>query len=419
MQTVLLKSRTSKGKIKYWECVVEHFKDYSEIRTRWWQEGSKIQLTIDKITQGKNLDKSNATDHETQSIFEWSRKKRLKEEEGYAQELTDFSDSIDWETGYIPDSFAPPKPAASIEPKDEQELIKNGNALYFRKHNGQRHIIIRYNNGVKIYSRRMEDRTDRFQKQVEIFEQLLDPGEIIDAECVIQSDNPDEIKEICGCKPEEAIKRQKERGWAQFKVFDWLYSNFKPLTDGISDFNEGLDNLIPYTYVDRWEDIQDRFGTDQSELISAAEFVTANKRPQIPNGWEGLVLWDAASVGTKEIRWDGKPSRKAGCYKIKEFDYLDAVAYKWVTGKGKNNNRPAKLLIGLYKDDGTFLEMGECGSGLTEADKDVLLDGTIKLPCSFELQFEEITDKLKFRLPVFIKWRPDKNPIECLLSDIK
>lgn len=408
MNKIKLYNKSSTGKIK----VLEYELKGNKVISRWgyidneqnWQE------TIDEIKVGKNLGKSNEQSPEDCAKFEFERKIRLKSEQGYTQNIKDLSkvqEIINWETGYIADKFCPPKPACSIEQEDIEKLCNAGSAIFEKKSNGQRHFICRYKNGTKIYSRRIEDRTEKFPKQVEIFNKLLEPGDIIDTECVTNDDDPDKIKEIVGSKPEKAIQRQKEKGWAEFKVFDWLYSAFKPFEQIYSVRLAKINKYIK----------------DENNLISPIEVISRNTQPKIPEGYEGLVLWDGNGIGTKEIRIDGKESRKAGCFKIKMMETVDLVCYSWTTGKGKLNNNVATLKLGAYDKDGKLQHVCESGSGLTDALREEILQlsplNNFK-EFTVEIKYEEKIKKSgSLRLPILLRLRPDKPTKECLLEDIK
>ena len=409
MNKIKLFNKSSTGKIK----VLEYELKGNKVISRWgyidneknWQE------TIDEIKIGKNLGKTTEQSPEDCARFQFERKIRLKKEEGYSETLTETnSSSIDWKNGILPNSFAPPKPATSIEQEDEENLARNKCCVYERKHNGQRHFIVRAKKCVRIYSRRLEDRTDRFPEQVKKFEKILRPGSIIDTECVL-NDNPDLIKEVCGSDSEKAIERQNTtHGLANFVVFDWLYLNYEPYLEKYRNRLQLIENTFDTKWIIRPVEILG-YPTKPSEI------------PAIPKGYEGLVLWNLDSIGTKEIRFDGKPSRKAGCFKIKKTNSVDLVCYEWMTGKGKLNDSVATLKLGAYDDDGKLVPICESGSGLTDSVRDEILKlspmNKFKL-FTVEIKYEEKIEKSgSLRLPIFLRIRNDKSPKECLVRDIK
>ena len=416
MNKTTLYNTSSKGKTKVWSiwtkgCVVIK---------EWGLEGHKFQQTEDEV-KGKNIGKANETSPAEQAKFEMERAIRLKTEEGYSPTLKVIaSANIDWENATLPDSFAPSKPEVSIDAEDEAAIVAAGNALYQRKHNGQRAFVIKGTKGnVNIYSRRLELKTDLFPKHVEIFKDILPFGTIIDCECFTKVagtdyEDPDLIKTIFGADAEKAIERQKKQP-VNFVAFDILYKE--------------CEELAPFAYEIRYKHLKflkasiilniiNSEERHQMSRLSAVDIVeNINGSDPVPEHWEGRILRD--KTAPMKIRWDGKPDRKSGSWKKKNFKECDVVAYKWVTGKGKNNDRPAKLFVGAYDDNGVLVPISEAGSGLTEKHKDEILDGTVKLPITIELKYEEVTPDKSFRLPIFLRFRQDKPIQECLLTDIK
>jgi len=408
MTKTTLYNTSSKGKTKVWSIWVEG----DEVVKEWGLEGHKTQQTRDRV-QGKNIGKSNETTPEEQALFEMERAIRLKTEEGYSPTLkVTASADIDWKNAILPDCFAPSKPEVSIEPEDEAAIVNAGHAIYQRKHNGMRAFVIKGTNGkVNIYSRRLELKTDLFPKHVEFFESILLYGMIVDCECVA-NDDPDLIKTIFGANAEKAIERQKSTD-VEFVIFDMLYNECESIAD--------LKYKERYKYLEKLREkiLLSIIGSQphNMSLLKMISIVENIKVTDLQPSWEGLILRD--SNAPMKIRWDGKPDRKSGSWKKKNFKECDVVAYKWVTGKGKNNDRPAKLFVGAYDDKGNFVNISEAGSGLTEKHKDDILNGVVKFPITIELKYEEVTPDKSFRLPIFLRFREDKPTKECLLTDIK
>lgn len=395
MKSITLYNTSSKGKIKVWTCSLKG----NAITTIWGYEDGAKQETTDIVKEGKNIGKANETTPAEQAEFEWSRRIRLKKETGYNETLIVVnSDNINWDTGQLPDSFAPAKPATSIEPNKEMEMVKQGLARYTRKWNGQRGFIVRHNNGVRIYSRRMEDKTEHFPHIIVEIERCFEPGTILDAEFILD-DNPDLIKEVFGAKADKALERQNSTHKpVEVKIFDLLYLNYKKC-DAIYDMRHQIVRAI----------------LKNEKYIYLEHIVILPKDFKAPKSWEGLVLWDGSSI--TNIRFDGKPDRKSGAYKKKNFKDVDVVCTGWQTGKGKNNFQPAVLNLAAYDKNGQLIEMGDVGSGLTDKDK-YEIQNEWKFPCVIEVQYEEITPKNRFRLPVFLRKRDDKPLKEVTLEDI-
>lgn len=405
MKKITLFATSSAGKPKQWSIWTE---PNGYVCKEWGYIDGAKQTTKDLVKQ-KNLGKSNETSLDEQAELEAQRILDKKREEGYSESLNTANNSeIDWVNAVLPDTFAPSKPETSIEPENEQALIDSGNALYQRKHNGQRAFVIKgRNNNVNIYSRRMELKTDLFPKHVELFAKILPNGTIVDCECVA-NDDPDLIKTIFGADKEKALERQKAQE-VDFIIFDCLYRMEKEQCQNAYQDRYGLlQRLNPLILAEAINRVR--------KHISMVSIVENIDKSALQTSWEGLILRDKSAP--MKIRWDGKPDRKSGSWKKKNFIECDVVAYKWTTGKGKNNDRPAKLFVGAY-DNNKLVEISEVGSGLTEKDKDDILSGKIKLPIAIELKYEEVTPAKSFRLPIFLRFREDKPIKECLLKDIK
>jgi ATP-dependent DNA ligase len=397
VKKVTLYAISSTGKPKQWSIWTEGGYVFQE----WGFTGGKLTSTKDLVKQ-KNIGKANETSLEEQAKLEAQRKLSKKKEEGYSESLSTSNVSeIDWKNAILPDTFAPSKPETSITPEDEETLVKSGNAIYQRKHNGMRAFVIRGENSVNIYSRRLELKTDNFPEHIEAYKDILPSNSIVDCECVA-NDDPDLIKTIFGTHPEKAIERQKNQQ-VTFIIFDVLHWNDEDVTQ--------------LSYTNRMLLLKNENFADH--LVTVVKNIEKPKK--IPKDWEGLILRDRTSP--MKIRWDGKPDRKSGSWKIKNFKECDLVCYEWMTGKGKLNDSVATLKLGAYDDDGKLVHICESGSGLTDEIREEILK--LSPPNKFvnftvEIKYEEKIEKSgSLRLPIFLKIRTDKSPKECLLKDIK
>lgn len=400
MKKTTLYNKSSKGQTKIWSIWTEG----NVVVKEWCLEGCKIQQTRDSV-KGKNIGKANETSDEEQAQFEMERSIRLKTEEGYATSLQNVSTSdIDWAKAILPDCFAPSKPETSIEPEDEAALVNKGAAVYQRKHNGMRAFVIKGTDEVNIYSRRLELKTENFPRHIEFFKTILPNNTIVDCE-VIANDDPDLIKTIFGTHKDKAIERQKNQD-VEFILFDILY------------YNGDDTSVLPYGPIDslktRYKLLKCLETVIQLEKIKLIRVVENIDKPKkIPKEWEGLVLKDRWS--STRIRWDGKPDRKSGSWKIKNFKEIDMVCYNWLTGKGKLNDNVATLQLGLYSHLGSVIPICESGSGLTDEMREEIKG--LKMPFAIEIKYEEITPKGSLRLPIILRIRKDKKVSECTIAD--
>jgi DNA ligase 1 len=91
MQLPKLYSKTSTNKIQTWQIFVS---DNAEIITKFGQLNGKIQTKIEKILEGKNLNKSNATTPYEQAILEASSKYQSKLDAKYSITIDSISDIL-------------------------------------------------------------------------------------------------------------------------------------------------------------------------------------------------------------------------------------------------------------------------------------------------------------------------------------
>lgn len=413
MDKVTLYNKSSKGKIKLWSIWTED----GVVCREWGMQGGKLQRTEDAVVQ-KNVGRANETSYEEQAQFEAERLIRLKREEGYTESINSLETlpTINWTDAILPDSFAPSKPETSVDPADEAALVKSSNAIYQRKHNGMRAFVIKGDGAVNIYSRRMELKTENFPKHVALFKNVLPIRTIIDCEVIATPSNgyedPDLIKTIFGADAEKAIERQLQQT-VDFVIFDVLYY------DG--------DDISSLAYEQRYKALQRLKPALLLEIInrvrqhiSMVDIVENIAKPKkIPADWEGLILRD--KTAPMKIRWDGKPDRKSGSWKIKNFKECDLVCHAWTTGKGRLNDNVATLQLGAYNKAGMLVHVCESGSGLDEESRAEIrkISPNGKTKFVVEIKYEEKTPSGSLRLPIFLRTRPDKKIEECLFEDIK
>jgi ATP-dependent DNA ligase len=275
-----------------------------------------------------------------------------------------------------------------------------------------RAFVIRGENTVNIYSRRMELKTANFPEHVKLFRNIMPICSVLDCE-VVANDDPDLIKTIFGTGEEKAIERQKNQK-VEFIVFDVLYWD----GDDVSCFPYGPLTNTTTRYSIMARGLSPLISLERADTIRLVENLP-NRPTNIPREWEGLVLKDKSS--STKIRWDGKPDRKSGTFKIKNFKEADLVCYEWMKGKGKLNDDVATLKLGMYDAWGTLVHVCESGSGLTDALRQEIRTlspfGKFK-KFTVEIKYEEVTPGKSLRLPILLRLRPDKAPRECVLVDI-
>lgn len=380
MQTVHLVQPSSKGRVKYITLVLEG----DTVSRTWGLIGCKSQSTSNTyvaINQGK----SNELTPEMAAEADFSRIISDKVKEGYKQTdsletgKTEASlDTFDFDSP--PTSFAPAKPIKEIEDNRLARLLGQKIACPTLKENGLRHFIFKGTTGkVTIYTRRMDDHTNKYPHVVQAVKDLpncslLDIELVVDPLLAIEQNLGHTAafnlmqgiskSDTNGGKLKANLDRTMELQRAtpvRGLVFDILYWDGKTMWD--QPYSARL-NLINQHY----QSIQQKqtlFCPTVLNFNSVQEvdaWVKTNQRR-----YEGLVIWDLTS--TSEVVFTGKPKRK-GCYKRKAVLETEVIATGFEPGTGENQNKIGAFLIAQMDLNGKMIDVGKCGAGLTDADRD-------------------------------------------------
>ena len=84
---VTLYQKDTGGRVKVWTIDVKKYRDYSEITIQSGKLGGKLVQNITKVTQGKNIGRSNETDHFTQAVSEMESTILNQLRKGYVSDL--------------------------------------------------------------------------------------------------------------------------------------------------------------------------------------------------------------------------------------------------------------------------------------------------------------------------------------------
>jgi len=280
--------------------------------------------------------------------------------------------------------------------------------------------------------------------------QAVPNGTTIIGEIYYPGKESKDVTRIMGCLADKAIQRQEEEGYIHFYIHDMIkYKNVDFKNVGASERYDALkvmyndQALYEYPYI---------------ELANAYyENIPEKVIDVLDQGEEGMVLKRKTSPYTpgKRPAW--------ATLKIKKVDYLDAVclgfcdATKEYTGKDLDNwnfntsvddNRlqgsyktlceeydkdnvipvtkgyyygwKTAIRVGAYTDEGELIEIGTVASGLTDElredfaqNPDKYLNKVVKIQC-----MELDKQALSLRHPFFKGFRDDKDPEQCLISDI-
>jgi len=311
------------------------------------------------------------------------------------RKATEMNDA-DFDFSSLPDSFAPQKPVQTLPRLD----VVGGEFLFQRKRDGQRHyVLVTADRKVRIYSRKMEEKTQHMPKLRYAIEQLdLPRCTVLDGELIVDRKGQDDFRatgQICRAGTGRAVLAEKDLP-VRFMPFDLLFWREK--------------SVHQEAYRHRWdilEDVIDPYFSD--EMIALPQtfrrFENA-KAMALKEKWEGLVIWDLNAPNS--LRMNGKHVR-AGCYKWKPIQEDDFVATGWKPGNGRLATTMGKLVIAQYVK-GKLVEIGRVGSGFDDETRAAVANGKWKFPCVVTLEYDkQEEDSLALRFPVFIRKHPDKS----------
>jgi len=412
MRSITLYNTTSTGKTKVLEVSV----DGDTLTTRWWQEDkdkkSKVQETSEK-GKAKNVGKANEISAPQNAEDLFDRKVTKKKEEGYTENEADLK--VEHDPFSLPRQFAPAKPRAELITDAELEaLIDTGNCWTTEKRDGQRAFIFKMPDGsVRVMSRRMKDYTENVPQIVASVKHVPN-GSILDVELIASQydDDYDYVGSILRSKPEKALdKQEKAKRPLYAYVFDALYWDGDDITHlSFLERHEFVEQVVlsaftPNDYLMRCHPLQ----------AQSVKQVKAAYKMALKDGLEGFVIWDGTAPTV--LRYDGKPSRKGGAFKLKPVLEDDFVVYGFEHGKGKYERVVGKLHIGQYNTKGEFVPWGKCGGFAGDSSiretllKEDLTSGTLVVQVEFSKR-----NKTGLRFPVMQRIRRDKAARECIYN---
>jgi ATP-dependent DNA ligase len=312
----------------------------------------------------------------------------------------------------IPLSFCPNKPISEAP----ESVLKDTSLYAQRKHNGHCLFLLHIQDDkVKVFSRRMEDRTNYLREIPPIEEALYNTqdGDFILGEFVFTNHDGLEIPKIASrvCTVQDADEamirytKYSEEGTFSFIPFDILFAE-----------NEYCGNM---DYRDRYPYLTQRDFTPPPMFPFVKDVIEGARKA----GWEGFVLRVYGKKSHIGYTLDGKAHRH-GSYKWKFTKTDDFAVDKVLKGKsGKHAKFYAKFHVCQYDEEGKYIDRGYVGCGklthdeLAELTRDIN-SGSRKIPFVVEVEYQSIhdeSDALEFG--VIQRLRDDKQPTECIYEN--
>ena len=304
--------------------------------------------------------------------------------------------------------------------KSARELPAGDDWCYEPKWDGFRTIVFRDGDEVYLQSRNGKPMNRYFPDIVEQALALPAQRYVIDGEMVVTVDGVQEFDLLSQRIHPAAsrVERLAKETPAALVAFDLLA--------------EGDDNLVELPYTERRERLA-KLVADPVELTPSTGDAEAAAQWLAGTG-EGVIAKQASAPY--------KPGERVGMVKVKRVRTADAVvaAFRF----GKEPDTVGSLILGMYGDDGELhivghtsgfrakekrellgllepYRTGERGSGEPsrwKSDEELVWEGLRpELVC--EIGFDHITGRRIRHGAKFLRWRTDKEPRECLTSQLR
>ena len=311
-------------------------------------------------------------------------------------------------------------PVAPQLARSAKKLPEGGDWRFEPKWDGFRTIVFRDGDEIQLQSRNGRPMNRYFPDVVEQVSKL--PGErlVLDGEMVVIVDGVQEFDLLSQRIHPAAsrVERLARETPARFVAFDLLA--------------EGDETLLELPYSERRE----RLGP---VVRAPVELTPCTAEPGDAGQW---LTGTSEGVIAKQADAPYKPGERTGMVKVKRMRTADAVvqAFRF----GKEEGTVGSLILGMYDDSGELRVVGhtssfrakqkrellellepyrthEQGSGEPsrwKSDEELVWEGLRpELVC--EVQFDHITGNRIRHGARFQRWREDKSPEECLISQLR
>jgi ATP-dependent DNA ligase len=304
--------------------------------------------------------------------------------------------------------------------KSSRELPAGDGWCYEPKWDGFRTIVFRDGDEVHLQSRNGKPMNRYFPDIVEQALALKAERYVLDGEMVVTVDGIQEFDLLSQRIHPAAsrVERLAKETPAALVAFDLLA--------------EGDDSLLDLPYTERRKRL--------AKLVAdPVELTPSTSDPEDAAKW---LAGTGEGVIAKQASGAYKPGERVGMVKIKRVRTADAVVFAFRFGKEPDT--VGSLILGMYDDDGELhvvghtsgfkakekrellgllepYRTGESGSGgptRWKAEEDLVWEGLRpELVC--EIAFDHITGHRIRHGAKFLRWRADKEPRECLVSQLR
>ena len=304
--------------------------------------------------------------------------------------------------------------------RSAKELPAGEGWRYEPKWDGFRTIAFRDGDEVQLQSRGGRPMNRYFPEVAEQVRELPSERLVIDGEMIVVVDGVQEFDLLSQRIHPAAsrVERLRRETPAAFVAFDLLA--------------EGGEALLELPYDERRERLA-------GAVAPPVELTPVTADGEAAGGW---LTGTSEGVIAKEARAPYRPGERTGMVKVKRIRSADTVVMAFRFGKAEGT--VGSLILGLYDDAGELHVVGhtssfrarekrellellepyrthERGSGEPsrwKSEEELVWEGLRpKLVC--EVAFDHITGQRIRHGAKFLRWRPDKHPEECRLSQLR
>jgi ATP-dependent DNA ligase len=311
-------------------------------------------------------------------------------------------------------------PVAPQLAKSARELPTGDDWRYEPKWDGFRTIVFRDGDDVQLQSRNGRPMNRYFPEIVEQALALPADRYVLDGEMVVTVNGIQEFDLLSqrihpAASRVELLARETP---AQLVAFDLL--------------SEGDDTLLEMPYTERRERLA-------ALVADPVELTPATDDPEAAGQW---LAGSGEGVIAKQASAPYRPGERVGMVKVKRVRTADAVVAAFRFGKAPDT--VGSLILGMYDDQGELHVVGhtssfrakqkrellellepyrtyERGSGEPsrwKSDEELVWEGLRpELVC--EIAFDHMTGQRIRHGAKFLRWRADKEPRECLTSQLR
>lgn len=312
----------------------------------------------------------------------------------------------------LPKGFVIAKPKKRETYKEEllYEIEKQGSLVITRKRDGWKVFAVKYKGKWKLYTDGINEITDRIPHIAEELATLTVPDKTVLAGeatmAISERDNAAKLSGVLNINTaiEKALENQKQSGFVHFSIFDVVfwggeyrlkYPYFLRLSGVVG---QAIDDKH-LKFVHRIEPLKVSF--DTAKLLVKQ------------NNWEGLVLHNQ-HVGSSFRLDGGNPERVDGCWKWKPVYEDDFIATAAIFRPSRLDQVKEVKIAQIDPKTGKMFDCGKFGA-FTKKVKDFLKKA--EYPMVIQLEFELRFPTGKLRHAVFVRFRDDKKPKECVASE--